>query len=237
MNEAFTRAIRERNSQGSLAVIAELKARRTGGVDLIRGRSTAGIARVYRSAGAAALSVVTSRWFGGSMRMLEEVAAADLGLPILRKDLIASEKAVEATRRAGASAVLLVLPLLGLERLGAMLQAAREASLEPFVEVATRSEIEQLRRIHCGIIAINNADIKTNEAEGEGISRSLALIDRDDPRPWISASRIGGPDDVRTVAAAGFNGILIGTHLLLADDLESETNRIVSAARVRDPHA
>ncbi|MEX0679050.1 MAG: hypothetical protein WD063_18395 [Pirellulales bacterium] len=233
MSTSLSRAIRERNNQGSLAVIAELKGRRSEGVDLIRGRSAAEIARVYQSAGAAALSVVTSRWFGGSLRLLEEVAAAGVGLPILRKDLIASERAIEKTKRAGASAVLLILPLLGLKRLAAMLQAAREASLEPFVEVATRDEIEQVRHIYDGVIAINNSDIKTGEVQGEGVDRSLNLIDRADPRLWISASRIAGPDDVRMLAAAGFNGILIGTHLLLADDLARQTQRIVAAARTR----
>ncbi|HEV3138094.1 MAG TPA: hypothetical protein VGZ26_09320, partial [Pirellulales bacterium] len=138
----MTSAIRARTVQGSLGVIAEIKARHPSGIDLLRGRNAVQIARVYQSAGAAALSVVTSPWFGGRMAMLEELAAADLGLPILRKDLISTEKAIQASKRAGASAVLLILPLLGIDRLAAMLAAARAETIEPFVEVATRHEIE-----------------------------------------------------------------------------------------------
>ena len=126
------------------------------------------------------------------MRMLGEVAAADLGLPILRKDLLRTERDIEASQRLGASAVLFVLPLLQLPQLVDLLQAARERAVEPFVEVADRREIEALREIHDGIIAINNANIETLEREGDGISRSLALIERNDPRLWVSASRIGG---------------------------------------------
>ncbi len=237
MCEPLSRAIRDQRRRGSLGVIAELKRRRYRGADLLRGRLAVDIAREYQSAGATALSVVTSPWFGGNMRLLEEVAAADLGLPILRKDLIATEKAVRASKRAGASAVLLVLPLLGLERLVAMLEVARDESVEPFVEVATRREIEEIRQVYGGVIAINNADIKTNEVEGEDISRSMAFIDRDDPRLWVSASLIGGPDDVRKLAAAGFDGILIGTHLLLAPDIRVETSRITAAARIGDTEA
>ena len=229
IREALSQAIRRRREQGSLAVIAEIKGR-AGGVDLLRGRTSAEIATVYRSCRATALSVVTSPWFGGNLRMLDEVAAADLGLPILRKDLISTERAVEASKRAGASAVLLVLPLLGRDRLRAMLEVARELDVEPFVEVATREEIAELREVYPGVIAINNADIKTNEVEGDDISKSTALIDRQDARLWVSASRIHGADDVRTLAAAGFDGILIGTHLLAADDLRAETDRIVAAA-------
>jgi indole-3-glycerol phosphate synthase len=230
MSEALSDAIRNQRRQGRLAVIAELKRRRFEGVDLFRGRTAADIARVYQSAGAAALSVVTSAWFGGSLRLLAEVAAANLGLPILRKDLIRTPRDVAASRRAGASAVLLVLPLLGLDRLAAMLQAASEESIEPFVEVSCRSEIEEIREIYSGPIAINNADIKTNETQGADVSRSLGLIEREDPRLWISASGIASPEDVRALAAGGFDGILIGTHLLLADDLRRTTERIVEAA-------
>jgi indole-3-glycerol phosphate synthase len=229
MCESLSQAIRAQQRQGKLGVIAELKRRRPGGPDLLRGRDCAEIASVYQSAGATALSVVTSPWFGGSIAMLEEVSAANLGLPVLRKDLIQTEQAVRESKRAGASAVLLVLPLLGLERLAAMREAARGEGLEAFVEVATRDEIEAIRSMHDGVIAINNADIRTNEQEGEDVGRSIALIDRSDPRLWVSASRISGPEDVRKLAHAGFDAILIGTRLLLADDLASETGRIVAA--------
>jgi indole-3-glycerol phosphate synthase len=139
MCKPITHAIRERRKQGSLAVIAELKWRRSEGADLFRGRSAADIARVYQSAGAAALSVVTSALFGGSIRMPGELAAADLGLPILRKDLICTERDIEASKRLDASAILLILPLLGLPRLVALLQAARDQSVEAFVEVAKQT--------------------------------------------------------------------------------------------------
>jgi indole-3-glycerol phosphate synthase len=230
MSDAISQAIRARSAQGQLAIIAEIKVRGARGEDLLRGRSPAEIARVYRAAGATALSVVTSSIFGGTTRNLADVHAADLGLPILRKDRISTEKAIEASKSLGASAVLLVLPLLGIERLTALLRAANELGVEPFVEVATRDEIEQVRAVHRGIIAINNADIATGEVTGEGIARSVALIDRGDPRVWISASRVHGTEDARALAKAGFDGILIGTRLLSADDLQSETARIVAAA-------
>ena len=126
-------------------MIAEIKARSATGDDLLRGRSTAEIVRVYRDRGAAAVSVVTSSRFGGTTRMLAEVQAAELGLPILRKDLITTEKAIEASKSLGATAVLLVLPLIGMQRLGGLVQAAKQLGVEPFVEVATRDEIEQVR--------------------------------------------------------------------------------------------
>ena len=49
-----------------------------------------------------------------------------------------------------------------------------------------------MREIHDGIIAINNANIATLERDGDDISRSVALIERNDRRLWVSASRISG---------------------------------------------
>ena len=228
----MSRALQGQKERGRLGLIAEIKRRRFGGSDLFRGRSAAEIAFVYHSAGATALSVVTHALFGGSMRLLAEVSAAGLGLPILRKDLIRTERDVQASKRAGASAVLLVAGLLEIERLAGLLQVARGEGVEPFVEVASRQEMDEVRERYDGLVAINNSDVKTNETEGQGISRSLDLIDRRDTRVWVSASRIGGPNDVRALAAAGFDGILIGTYLLLADDLRVATERIVAATSV-----
>lgn len=230
MGKALSFAISQRRERGEIGVIAELKPRLADNIDLFRGRSPIEIAHVYQSVGATALSVVTNAVFGGSLNLLQEIAAENPGLPILRKDLIRTERAVRVSRICGASAVLLVLPLLGMDRLLALLDAAREESVEPLVEVNSREEIEWLREHYGGIVAINNADIETNEREGEGISRSLALINRDDPRVWLSASRIGGAGDVRALAEAGFDGILVGTHLLQASDLWGEATRIMAAA-------
>jgi len=231
MREILSQAIRAQVGQGRLAVIAEVKCKRDGNVDLLRGRSAAEIASVYRECGAAALSVVTSPFFGGSLRLLEEVAGVAAGLPVLRKDLIDGERSIEVSKRLGASAVLFVLPLMGIERLLTMVNVARQHELEPFVEIATRQELDSLREFYDGIIAINNADIVTGELAGADISRSIDLIDHTDPRLWVSASRITGATDVRKLKAAGFSGILIGTHLLLSDDLRAQTTQVISSAR------
>jgi indole-3-glycerol phosphate synthase len=234
MCDALSRALTDRNRRGRLGLIAEIKQRRSDGPDLLRERSAADIASTYATAGAAALSVVTSPLFGGSLSLLEQVAAADLGPPILRKDLVRTEAAIDESKRAGASAVLLVASLLGPARLAAMIDAARAAGIEPFVEVATRQEIERLPPSYDGIVAINNADVKTGERHWAGVARSLELIRRDEPRLWVSASRIAGADEVRRLAAAGFAGVLIGTSLLAADDLAAAVAAVLAAAERTD---
>ena len=144
MSDALSAAIRRQIRDGGLAVIAELKQRRYEGVELLGRRSARKIASSYQAAGAAAISVVTSRLFGGSMRLLEEAASADTGLPLLRKDLICCDRDVRESKQAGASAVLLVLSLMDLSRIVDLAQSVREQNMEPFVEVSTPDEIEQL---------------------------------------------------------------------------------------------
>lgn len=224
-------AIRERRDAGYLAVLAEIKARRHDGLDLLRGRDVGDIAASYARGGASAISVVTGKWFGGSIELLDAVANRDLGLPILRKDFIRNVKALRESKERGASAVLLTRQILDANRFADLVVAARELGVEPFVEVATAEELADVISGYDGLIAINNADIATREATGEGIDRSLEMRVDDGDRIWVSASKVDDPADVVRLAAAGFDGVLVGTHLMLADDPESATAALVGSGK------
>ena len=65
---AIARAVLRQRAAGQLAVIAEIKVRRHDGLDLLRDRQPETIASAYAHGGAAAISVVTGRWFGGSIQ-------------------------------------------------------------------------------------------------------------------------------------------------------------------------
>lgn len=228
---AVSSAVLERRDAGYLAVLAEIKTRRHDGLDLLRDRDVGDIAASYARAGATAISVVTGKWFGGSMELLDTIAKRDLGLPILRKDFIRNVKALRESKERGASAVLLTRQILDANRFADLVAAARELGVEPFVEVATAEELADVTSGYDGLIAINNADIASREATGEGIDRSLEMRVDEGDRIWVSASRIDGPEDVVRLASAGFDGVLVGTHLMLADDPESATVALVESGK------
>ena len=95
-----------------------------------------------RSEGRRAISVLTDGpFFGGSVSDLRS-AAAEVAVPVLRKDFILDELQVVEARAAGAAAVLLIVRALPRERLEALLACARGEELDALVEVHTAAELD-----------------------------------------------------------------------------------------------
>ncbi|MBA3587422.1 MAG: indole-3-glycerol-phosphate synthase TrpC, partial [Chloroflexi bacterium] len=123
-------------SADRVSVIAEAKRESpsAGTFDLGPGSSAVtALARRYADAGAAALSVLTEPTrFGGSDHDL--VAAARIGLPVLRKDFVVDAYSVWQARALGADAVLLIVRALADDLLRQLIATAGEAGLDALVE-------------------------------------------------------------------------------------------------------
>jgi indole-3-glycerol phosphate synthase len=106
-----------RRSDGTLAVIAEIKRRSPSAGAIAAGVSAREQALRYRSAGASALSILTDgRYFGGTLADLREVTthfrSEGSALPCLRKDFMVHPIQVLEAREAGASAILIIVRAL-----------------------------------------------------------------------------------------------------------------------------
>jgi indole-3-glycerol phosphate synthase len=210
----FARAL----AAATTPVIAEIKPTSGGGEDLLRGRTPAQILAGYHDAGIACLSVVTGRWFGGSLDLLREIAAGSR-LPVLQKDFIIREGQVTMARELGASAVLLTAQLLPAGALGHLVEHALTLDLTPFVEVTTEDEIAAVPHGGSCVVAVNNKNIRTREREGADLGRSLRLLPAvlASGTSWpVSASGIDEPRQAARLLAAGYIGLLVGTSLLRA---------------------
>ena len=53
--------------------------------------------------------------------------------------------------------------------------------------------------------------------------------DSSSDRVWVSASKVDDPADIAQLAAAGFDGALVGTHLMMAAEPEAATRILVAA--------
>jgi indole-3-glycerol phosphate synthase len=197
---------------GRLAVIAEMKARTPIMGVLAEAYSPARLARLYTEGGAAAISVLTQEAsFGGCLEHLAEVRA-ETGLPILRKDFVVDEYQLLEARAEGADAVLLIVAVLGAERLAALLAAAWALGLEALVE--THDEPEVMIAVEAGarVIGINHRDLRSFEVDLSLTRRLRPLVPAD--RVLVAESGISGPEAAARVRAAGADAILVGETLM-----------------------
>src|SRR5258705_12396309 len=103
----FIAALRARRP----AIIAEIKRASPSKGDIFHGLDPASVATDYGDAGAAAISVLTDRYFKGSLDDLRAVRAA-VDLPLLRKDFIFDPYQVYEARAAGAGCVLCIFAMV-----------------------------------------------------------------------------------------------------------------------------
>jgi indole-3-glycerol phosphate synthase len=207
----------------TVAVIAEVK-RRSPSAGTIREDLDPGErAALYAANGAAAISVLTDQpFFGGSMADLR-AAVGQCSLPVLRKDFIVDEVQILEARAAGASAVLLIVRVLGPSRLSALLRSSADLGLDALVEVHTEAELEVALEANAGIVGINSRDLDTFTLDVERAWKLIGRIPSD--RVAVAESGIFRQSDVVRAAQAGADAVLIGTALSAAESPEALLRR------------
>lgn len=198
------------------AVIAELKQASPSRGRLRADYAVERIAAGYEAAGAAALSVLTEEdFFLGELAHLERARAA-VAVPVLRKDFLFEPYQVWEAAAVGADAVLLIAAMLDDERLTALLAVAAQAGLAALCEVHDADELRRVRAAGAQLIGVNNRDLRTFTVDA---TRALALAPSV-PAGALSVAESGlrTPDDLRRMAAAGYQAVLVGEHLMQAAD-------------------
>lgn len=203
----------------TVAVIAEVKRRSPSAGSIREDLDPGERAALYAANGAAAISVLTDHpFFGGSMDDLR-AAVGQCSLPVLRKDFIVDEVQILEARAAGASAVLLIVRVLGPSRLAALLRCAAGLGLDALVEVHTEAELGVALEADAGIVGINSRDLDSFTIDVETAWALLGRIPSD--RVAVAESGIFGQSDVVDAARAGADAVLIGTALSAAESPET----------------
>lgn len=175
-------------------------------------------AKIYESAGAGAISVLTDTpFFKGTMDDLAAVREA-VELPILNKDFILDEIQIDRAADYGADVILLIVAALEKDRLHALYQYAKSKEMDVLVEVHNEEELEQAQELSANIIGINNRNLKTFEVDLGVTERLIENIDTS-ATLVISESGITVPADASRLAKAGAKGILVGETLMRASDV------------------
>jgi indole-3-glycerol phosphate synthase len=182
------------------------------------------MAALYEAAGAAAVSVVTDRaFFAGDIDFIGRARAATKA-PILRKDFIIDKYQVIESFTAGADALLLIAAALPGAQLARLHAFCEEMQMETVVEVRDRRELERAHDAGARIVGINNRDLATFKAD---VKTTLDLMPHVGPgRIVVSESGISAPEQIRALAAAGVNAVLIGEALVTARDPRAKAREL-----------
>ena len=209
----LTSALRDRSRPN---IIAEFKRRSPSKGRINSAANPAGMAQIYESAGAAAISVLTEEnYFEGSLADLRSVRETSR-LPVLRKDFIFDEYQVYESAAAGADALLLIVAALEDETLSRLRWIVEdELGMDALVEVHTRGDLDRAIASGARMIGVNNRDLRTFEVS---VATSHALA-RAAPNTTLLVSESGlTPADVRELRNIGYSGFLVGESLMRAEN-------------------
>lgn len=169
----------------------------------------------YEQGGASAISVLTEgRRFKGSLADLEAVKAS-VGLPVLRKDFIATEYQVLEARASGADLVLLIVAALDQDVLARLHALTLDLGMTPLVETHSADEVDRAADLGARLVGVNARDLSTFQLDRDLFGRLAERIPAGAVR--IAESAVLVPADVAHYRAAGADVVLVGEALVTND--------------------
>lgn len=223
----FSAAISEPKGT-SLNLIAEIKKRSPVKGLLIEDLKVDDLAKRYEEAGASAISVITEkRFFEGSPEYIN-IAKGAATLPVLRKDFLIDEYHIYEARYLGADALLLIAAILEPSVLTDFIAMTAELGMSSLVEVHSEKELEKALKaaaLNLMIIGINNRNLRTFKVDINTTFRIMNEIP--DGKIVVSESGIYSRDDVKRLADAGVNAVLVGEAIVTSGDVSKKIKELL----------
>jgi indole-3-glycerol phosphate synthase len=205
-------------------IIAEIKPKSPSGGILSADFLLRGILAVYNKH-ASAISVLTdTKYFGGSLDLLKEVAK-NSPHPVLCKDFVLDPYQCFAARHAGAQAVLLIVKILDDRQLEEIYLTIKQLGMTPAVEIQNESELERCLKLEPEVILINNRNLESFIIQLDTTKKLVPLIPK--TISIISASGIQSRDDIEELIPYCSN-FLIGSVLMRANNIEDQLKILLS---------
>ena len=210
-------------------IIAEIKKASPSRGAIARDANPLHIAKAYLDAGARAISVLTEpKYFGGDIAFLTEIRKAHPQSLLLMKEFVVDEYQLVQARLAGADVVLLIVSLLGEEKLMEYAAKAELLGLTYLVEVHDEKELAVAIRAGSKFIGVNNRNLKTLEITVETSIQLASQI----PNGTIGISESGlkTGEQLRQLRSLGYQGFLVGTSLMETPDPGASLKKLIGAA-------
>ena len=223
-----------RNGKSKPAVIAEVKKASPSKGVIREDFDPEAIARAYQEGGASCLSVLTDRkFFQGSFENLEKVRAV-VELPLLCKEFIIYPYQIYLARIKGADAILLITAILSDQDLTYFVKIAQSIGLTPLIEVHTLAELDRVLAIEgVTLVGINNRNLQDFSVNLDTTCQLLARRGQQLTERGIlvvSESGLHSGADLKQVASAGADAVLIGESLVKQPDPGVALGQLVASA-------
>jgi len=213
-------------------VITEIKAASPSAGTIRANINPKEIALSMEKGGAVGISVLTEpKHFNGSLAALAQAREA-VKLPLLMKDIIISPKQVEAASQIGANAILLIKALFerGYSQMAIdeMITFAHSKGLEVLLETHTEEEFRSAIETNAGLIGINNRNLGTLKID---LNTTREILERNNNhgKVVVSESGIKTPADLRFLRQCGAKAFLIGSAIMLTENIEEKVEEFVNA--------
>jgi indole-3-glycerol phosphate synthase len=213
-------------------IITEIKAA-SPSLGVIRSNFSAEeIAQTMKNSGAIGISVLTEpKHFEGSLSALSKVREA-VNLPILMKDIFISPIQLDAAFKLGANVILLIEALFRRRYceydVHEMIVKAHSKNLEVLLETHNTDEFQLAINTDADLIGINNRDLGTLKVNLEVTKRILEKNDSHE-KIVVSESGIKTPADLRFLHKCGARAFLIGSSIMMAENIKSKVEEFVLA--------
>lgn len=219
-------------SKPGISLICELKLR-SPSMGLIRMDSDPlSLVKEMEDAGADAISIMTDPDnFSGSINYLVE-ASRITKLPTLMKDFIVSEIQIEAARKAGASAVLLIYPAFSNGyaelKLNDAIEHAHGLGLEVLLESYTPKDFKSSLRYDADLFGVNSRNLDTLDLNLDRAYEIIAAHGGGDER-IVLESGIVSSSQIRRFVKLGVNKFLVGTSIMRSKSITLKIRELKGA--------
>jgi indole-3-glycerol phosphate synthase len=182
--------------------------------------------------GAVALSVLTEPDnFGGKIENLQRIRR-NVNLPLLMKDIIIHRSQIHAGKKSGADCILLIESVFSAHptpSLEGLIHEAHQDRLEVVLEVHSEEELQKALESEADIIGVNNRNLATLETDINTTARLVGKMNQRAGKVLISESGFENANDIRKLKPSTVDGFLIGSSIMLSEDLESKVREFVLA--------
>ena len=213
-------------------VISEVKAASPSAGTIRENMEPEKLAQAMARGGAVGISVLTEpKHFNGSLGNLCKVRQA-VNLPILMKDIIINPLQLATASRMGANAVLLIQALFdrgySQQPLSQMIGDAHARNLEVLLETHNLDEFRRAVTSDADLVGINNRNLGTLKVD-LNVTKRILKKNVTNGKLVVSESGICLPADLRFLRECGAHAFLIGSAVMLADDVEGKVREFVNA--------